>query len=154
MSTTALALQKSLTDVIAEYDEKVAAAGEVIKVFEAAGTSLKSAATVCGTWGNTSFSTGHVSERDVKGSLLKSAWLHVYNGLNIEQIAPTKDKKLFEQHLLDHPRNSRMPSLLIIGESGIGKTQLDLKFCRDHPARFDEKSRRRCRQHRQTGCST
>src|SRR5271166_5698870 len=46
------------------------------------------------------------------------------------------------QRLLDHPRNSRMPSLLIIGESGIGKTQLDLKFCRDHPAHFDEQSRR------------
>lgn len=46
------------------------------------------------------------------------------------------------QRLLDHPRNSRMPSLLIIGESGIGKTQLGLKFCRDHPARFDEQSRR------------
>ena len=37
------------------------------------------------------------------------------------------------QLLLDHPRNSRMPSLLIVGKSGIGKTQLDLKFCRDHP---------------------
>jgi Bacterial TniB protein len=37
------------------------------------------------------------------------------------------------QLLLDHPRNSRMPSLLIVGESGIGKTQLDLKFCRDSP---------------------
>lgn len=46
------------------------------------------------------------------------------------------------QRLLEHPRNSRMPSLLIIGESGIGKTQLDLKFCRDHPPRFDEKHRR------------
>ncbi len=46
------------------------------------------------------------------------------------------------QHLLDHPRNSRMPSLLIVGEAGIGKTQLDLKFCRDHPSRFDEESRR------------
>jgi Bacterial TniB protein len=46
------------------------------------------------------------------------------------------------QRLIDHPRNSRMPSLLIIGESGIGKTQLDLKFCRDHPARFDEHSQR------------
>jgi Bacterial TniB protein len=32
------------------------------------------------------------------------------------------------QLLLDHPRNSRMPSLLIVGESGIGKTQLDLKL--------------------------
>jgi GTPase SAR1 family protein len=35
-----------------------------------------------------------------------------------------------------------MPSLLIVGESGIGKTQLDLKFCRDHSPRFDEQSRR------------
>ena len=46
------------------------------------------------------------------------------------------------QLLLDHPRNSRMPSLLIVGESGIGKTQLDLKFCRDHPPGFDEKNLR------------
>ena len=46
------------------------------------------------------------------------------------------------QRLLDHPRNSRMPSLLIIGESGIGKTQLDLKFCRDHPPQFNEETRR------------
>lgn len=46
------------------------------------------------------------------------------------------------RRLLDYPRNSRMPSLLIIGESGIGKTQLDLKFCRDHQPRFDEESRR------------
>jgi hypothetical protein len=65
------------------------------------------------------------------------------------------------QRLLDHARNSRMPSLLIIGESGIGKTQLDLKFCRDHPPPFDEKagvpsvrlSAFRCRRRRQTGCS-
>ena len=46
------------------------------------------------------------------------------------------------QLLLDHPRNSRMPSLLIVGESGIGKTQLDLKFCRAHPPEFDEKNLR------------
>ena len=46
------------------------------------------------------------------------------------------------QLLLDHPRNSRMPSLLIVGESGIGKTQLDLKFCRDHPPQFDERNLR------------
>jgi Bacterial TniB protein len=38
------------------------------------------------------------------------------------------------QRLMDHPRNSRMPSLLIIDESSIGKSQLNLKFCRDHPA--------------------
>ena len=46
------------------------------------------------------------------------------------------------QLLLDHPRNSRMPSLLIVGESGIGKTQLGLKFCRDHAPGFDEKNLR------------
>ncbi len=43
---------------------------------------------------------------------------------------------------LDHPRNSRMPSLLIVGASGIGKTQLDLKFCRVHPAQFDAQNMR------------
>jgi hypothetical protein len=53
-----------------------------------------------------------------------------------------------------------MPSLLIVGESGIGKTQLDLKFCRDHPSRLMRKicgpsvpwSAFRCRRQRQIGC--
>jgi hypothetical protein len=37
------------------------------------------------------------------------------------------------ERILAHPRNWRMPSLLILGEAGIGKTQIDRKFARLHP---------------------
>lgn len=35
------------------------------------------------------------------------------------------------------PRTTRMPSIAIYGDSGMGKTMLMQRFCADHPARFD-----------------
>jgi hypothetical protein len=46
------------------------------------------------------------------------------------------------EELLAHPRNSRMPSLLIIGNAGMGKTQIDERFCRFHPPCFDRENNR------------
>ncbi len=39
--------------------------------------------------------------------------------------------------LLDHPRTTRMPSIAIYGDSGMGKTMIMEKFRRDHPPLFD-----------------
>jgi len=39
--------------------------------------------------------------------------------------------------LVAHPRTTRMPSIAIYGDSGMGKTMLMERFCTDHPARFD-----------------
>ena len=39
--------------------------------------------------------------------------------------------------LVAHPRTTRMPSVAIYGDSGMGKTMLMERFCADHPARFD-----------------
>ena len=39
--------------------------------------------------------------------------------------------------LLSHPRTTRMPSIAIYGDSGMGKTMIMEKFRRDHPPRFD-----------------
>lgn len=39
--------------------------------------------------------------------------------------------------LLDHPRTTRMPSIAIYGDSGIGKTMIMEKFRREHPPVFD-----------------
>jgi predicted ATPase len=39
--------------------------------------------------------------------------------------------------LAAHPRTTRMPSLAIYGDSGMGKTMLMQKFCEDHPPLVD-----------------
>jgi type II secretory pathway predicted ATPase ExeA len=39
--------------------------------------------------------------------------------------------------LLDHPRGTRMPSIAIYGDSGMGKTMIMKQFRDQHPPRFD-----------------
>ncbi len=39
--------------------------------------------------------------------------------------------------LLAFPQKARMPNLLIVGASGMGKTMIIEKFARDHPSHFD-----------------
>lgn len=96
-STNQLALQRSLSDAIVEYDQKAAAIPQAIADFEAAGVTLKAAGCISGTWGDTQLDTGSVYESKLKESLLKSAWRHVYDGLNIETIASAADKRRFQQ---------------------------------------------------------
>jgi hypothetical protein len=40
--------------------------------------------------------------------------------------------------VLDYPRRSRMPCVLIVGRSGMGKTMLLERFCRQHSAVWEE----------------
>jgi hypothetical protein len=57
-----IALQRSLSDVVAEYDTKLAALSEALRKFNAAGDDLKMAAIIGGTYGDTNIDTGHVYE--------------------------------------------------------------------------------------------
>lgn len=41
------------------------------------------------------------------------------------------------ERLFEYPRRSRMPCLLIVGRSGMGKTMLLERFCRQHDARWE-----------------
>lgn len=91
------ALPKKLSQIVEEYRDKVANIDAEIEAYEEAGTRLKSAATIGGTWGQTTIDTGRVYEENLRDSLLKSAWRHVYNGLQIDTIAPVSDKNKFEQ---------------------------------------------------------
>jgi hypothetical protein len=43
----------------------------------------------------------------------------------------------FLEQILDHPRTTRMPSIAIFGDSGMGRTMLMRKFCTDHPPGVD-----------------
>ena len=44
--------------------------------------------------------------------------------------------------LMSFPERARMPNLLIVGDSGMGKTMIIEKFTRDHASCFDETSGR------------
>lgn len=96
-------LQRSLTDVVAEYGQKEAALKAALKTFEQAGTDLKMAATVGGTYGQENIDTGSVWDRTLESNLLKSAWHHVYDGLNIERLASPIDKSRWEQAMAKPP---------------------------------------------------
>lgn len=93
------ALQRSLSDVVAEYDAKHAAIGAALATFAAAGSAIEMAGTIGGTYGRTSINTGNVWESTIAESLLKSAWWHVYDGLNIARVASASDKKRFDQEM-------------------------------------------------------
>lgn len=98
-----LVLPTKITDVIAEYNHKLANVENTLKEFEKASETLKTNCCVSGTWGNVHIDTGRVYEHNLKDCLLKSAWYHIYKGLNIEMIASAKDKRLFEIAMASPP---------------------------------------------------
>lgn len=90
-------LQRSLSDVVAEYDTKRSQIKTAVKAFDDAGTAVQMSATIGGTYGRQNINVGHVGESELERNLLTSAWLHIYSGLNIDVIASPSDKRLFEQ---------------------------------------------------------
>lgn len=97
-----LALRARLSEIINEYNVKQAALEEETAVFERAGVRLQAAATVMGTYGQENLDTGHVYISTLEKNLLKSAWLSLYEQLNLKTLMSADDKKRFEQGL-SHP---------------------------------------------------
>lgn len=86
------------SEIVAEYDAKREALAGALAEFEAAGTTLKSAATIGGTWGNVTLDTGRgIYPSVLEASLLQSAWRHVYGLYGLEQIASASAKRVYEQ---------------------------------------------------------
>ena len=98
-----IAMQKKISEVVSEYEQKVNGMDEAIKNFEDAGNKLKALSCVSGTWGSSNIDTGRVSSHHLLHHLKTSAWRHVYRGLEIERIASAKDKSRFERDLQDPP---------------------------------------------------
>jgi hypothetical protein len=95
------ALKRSLQDVVAEYDLKRAGIDEAMAAHKRACNDLKSSAAVGGTFGAYVLHSlaDNVHRSDMEKALLKSAWLHVYEGLSINVVASARDRKLFEQSM-------------------------------------------------------
>lgn len=89
---------RRLSDIVAEYDEKAAEIPALIASYDAAVTSVKVGSTIGGTYAGQVFDRGANApyERTLRANLLESAWRHVYNGLNLDKIAPASDRSRFE----------------------------------------------------------
>jgi Bacterial TniB protein len=61
-------------------------------------------------------------------AVLAERWVHYPRASQVLQIL---------NRLVDHPRTTRMPSIAIYGDSGMGKTMIMEKFRREHPPLFD-----------------
>ena len=61
-------------------------------------------------------------------AVLAERWVHYPRAGHVLQIL---------NRLLAHPRSTRMPSIAIYGDSGMGKTMIMEKFRREHPPLFD-----------------
>lgn len=98
MTGTELSSLRSLPDVVADYDAKLAGLPEAIAAFEAAGRALLSAASVGGEYGQETIDTGRgVHQTTLERNLLRSAWVHVWKGLSLPAIASAEDKKNWER---------------------------------------------------------
>lgn len=98
-----MSLGRRLSDVIDEYNEKKDAISDNIDIFNKAGIDLKMSCTISGEYGRERIDTGSVSEHILEANLLKSAWYHVYNKLQISYLASAKDKKIFAQEMASPP---------------------------------------------------
>lgn len=98
------ARNRTVADLIDEYEEKVANAPAAIAAVNEAWRNLEMAATIQGKYGGgISRHAPHVSERDVLASLLKSGWRAIYDRCQIDQIASADDKRLFERTFENPP---------------------------------------------------
>lgn len=100
----AIALPTTVADIIEEYAAKDASIEQAIAEFEQAYDRLGMCATVQGVYvESVGGSRPYLHASNLRNNLLKSGWRAVYNRLQIESIAPAKDKKLFDQALASPP---------------------------------------------------
>lgn len=99
-----LVTQRTVLDLVDEYDEKNAAMDDAIASFEAAFSKLELAASVQGKFvAPVTRHRPYLSPSELRSNLLKSAWKAIYDRLQIDMIASAKDKKLFERTLEQPP---------------------------------------------------
>lgn len=98
-----LSIGRRLSDVVEEYEHKKAAIPDALEAFNQAGTALKMACSIEGTFGQENLKTGSVDTHTMERNLLKSAWFFVYDKLQISYLASANDKRRFEQSMASPP---------------------------------------------------
>lgn len=91
------------SDLVAEYEAKLAAIDDALSQFAIAQNAIKQACVVGGTFANYRLETGRISKLDAERFLLKSAWRHFYGLYGLSDILPAADKRRIEQMLEQPP---------------------------------------------------
>jgi hypothetical protein len=96
---------RRLSDIVDEYDQKRAAMQDSIKEFHTAANALESQTVIGGTYVGSIWygAAPRVQEHTFEANLRKSAWQHVYKGLNLHRIASASDRKKFEAEFENSP---------------------------------------------------
>jgi len=103
MVSNAIAPQRTVADLVAEYDEKAANVETAIDAFNRAYEDLQMAGTVMGNFVEPIGSRPYLHASAVQKNLLKSGWRAIYNRLDICKIASAKDRQLFDRTMADPP---------------------------------------------------
>lgn len=101
--STAVALQRTISDLIAEYDEKVSGADAAISAFKAAILSMERATCVAGTYAQPTVKAYPPNVHSVRQNLTQSAWKAAYSHLQIDRLASATDKRKFERQIETPP---------------------------------------------------
>lgn len=100
----AIATQRTVLDLIDEYNAKAVGIEEAISAYESACTAIEMAGTIAGVYVSPVLTgRGHPHASMMRKNLLQSGWKAIYSRLNIDQIASANDKRLFERTLADPP---------------------------------------------------
>lgn len=97
------AMQRTVADLIDEYEDKCANVEVAIAAFGEAETALQMASTVQGCFVERIGSRSYLHANSIRKNLLSSGWRAVYNRLDIDRVASAKDKQLFERTIADPP---------------------------------------------------
>lgn len=98
MSNNIPALKTTISDILAEYEEKLANIPAIIQSFHVARDNVEFCSTVKGVYSQPVFRhKENLRSEAMEDSLLKSAWRCLYNMLYIDRIATAKDKDEFNK---------------------------------------------------------
>lgn len=94
--------QKRITDAITEYQAKCGAAEAEVAAFKEHIDHIATVSTVGGAYVGSVMRDPNLTAREVRDNLKRSAWRHIYDGLNIKTVAPAKDRERLTR-LIDAP---------------------------------------------------
>lgn len=106
MSENLPAKLKSLSELVEEYELKRENIPNLLENLKEAELAIEMGSTIGGTFAHSIWGRGSknsTSKSNMESALLRSAWRHVYDGLNIGKIAPASDRAAYERELENPP---------------------------------------------------